>query len=198
MTYTLEDGETIQVDFLFNPKRIYRCYGRDGGVYSEKYNDTNKIEDIRIEYKGHTINFMDFNKLSMGDIQSMIELGKEITDSDLALAIICEGVSNIRFHGPMYEPDVFIGRFAICFNPTIHDIDISLTNDWNIHRLYGVELVKSEDNNLDLMISPLNLSIDELISRLVDGEYTIVPKNTPTSELYTNSHEYFSRVYGEV
>lgn len=112
------------------------------------YNNING--DLCFKYRGEEIKFSSFHKTSMKEIKEQIKSGKSINDDDLMLAIICDGMENVRIAMEMPVPDmVFPGTsIGICSGKKVK-CTCKLQEEFNSmpHENYKLRIVADNDSD---------------------------------------------------
>lgn len=101
------------------------------------------------KYKGEKIPFNSFIRHTMEELKQRYENNKDVSESEIMIAIICDGMDNVRFSADMPVPDMVIPElaFAICSNKTAR-CTCKLVEDYISmpHEKYKIKITVAEED----------------------------------------------------
>ncbi len=105
--------------------------------------------ELVFNYKGQEVPFINAEKVSMKELKKRVESGKDIFSNDISLAIICDGIENVRFKMEVAVPDCIVPSIgmAICGNKTVKTLcKLVKDNSSYVHDNYKLKFIAADDS----------------------------------------------------
>lgn len=177
----------------------FEGYRQDAGIMfdngkskTEKlYNNENG--DLSFRFNGEEIVIRKAETTNVETIRSRIESGEWVTSSDLMLALICDGVENVRFLDELPVPDfVFPGTsIAVCSNQREKCVcKLELEYLFMPHEDYKLKLIAAEPS----FVCSGRYYTSDLLSLITRGQIQILDSIQDGKTAEEHLVEYFCKV----
>lgn len=197
-SYNTHNGEVLAfISFESYNDRVYLRTQANPDYENTVVLYNNKNGDLAFNYDGEEILFKDFIKTSMKEIKQKISNNEHVTSDELMLAIICDGMNNVRFGMDMPVPDVVVPGlgFAICGDKTkrctCKPVEEYLGMPHEDYKI-GLEAVREPEDNEYTCEDRYYTS--DFTSMLCNGIFEILDSIDDGKTAEEHVVEYFSRV----
>ena len=192
MHYTFKTKDGLKEGFC--------TIGEHGGFVSfdnsamKLYNNTNGT--LVFDYNGEEVPFASVVKKSVKEVRDNIASGNNrTTPSDLLLAIICDGVENVRFSVEMPVPDMVFAGMAVCSDKEIHTECMIDLDDFDMpHQDYKIKLVPAKNSSGYGVACSRRYYTSDLFSLIKSGIVTINDSIDDGKTDEEHFREYFRKV----